>query len=98
MNLQNFKKLKDNFNKRYLQLHKEEIMENKKLLDKILNDFVLVTKQKENISSDNENGGNKTNQGETLEVLEKQKEQALENLDIIKIKEINNKIKNLTDK
>lgn len=107
MNLQGYNKLKQIFNDKYNQEIKEEIMENKNLLEKILNDFATITKKInesaesncENFSILNENKNldikSEKEIEETLKYLEKQKEEALINLDILKFNEINKQIKDL---
>ena len=107
MNLQGYNKLKQIFNDKYNQEIKEEIMENKNLLEKILNDFATITKKInesaesncENFSILNENKNldikSEKEIEETLKYLEKQKEEALINLDILKFNELNKQIKDL---
>jgi len=108
MNLQDYKNLKKIFSIKYNKCHKEEIVENKNLLDKILQDFEMATNTLnvknlsetvvkscdiDNVSENTENIGN--NRGELIKTLEKEKEEAKINLDILKINEINKKIANL---
>lgn len=81
MNLLNIKKLKNKFNELYYKNYAGEIMEFKNDLEKILNDFEKVQ--------------NVDKQESSFEKLLKEKQNAENNLDIIKIKEINEKLKEL---
>ena len=111
MHLISIKQLKKHFNSVYIKSFKEEIMENKLLIDKILNDFedaalklnkvcannLLMSMESENFTKNSCKNLEESNKTQAkLEFLKLEREKALQNLDILKIKQIDEKIKNLT--